>query len=40
MYDGVNHAFHNDTTEARYDQAAAELAWARTIEFFKAHLSA
>ena len=38
MYDGVNHAFLNDTSEARYDEAAAELAWARTIEFFKQHL--
>ncbi|MGE3275218.1 MAG: YghX family hydrolase [Vicinamibacterales bacterium] len=37
MYDGVNHGFHNDTTP-RYDKAAAELAWARTIEFFNAHL--
>jgi carboxymethylenebutenolidase len=39
MYDGVNHAFHNDTSEARYDQTAAELAWQRTIEFFKEHLA-
>ncbi len=35
MYDGVNHAFHNDTAAARYDQAAAELAWSRTIAFFR-----
>ncbi len=34
MYDGVNHAFHNDTGGARYDAAAARLAWSRTIEFF------
>jgi carboxymethylenebutenolidase len=38
MYDGVNHAFHNDTNEARYDQAASELAWSRTIAFFNEHL--
>jgi carboxymethylenebutenolidase len=37
MYEGVNHGFHNDTTP-RYDEAAAELAWRRTIEFFKQHL--
>jgi carboxymethylenebutenolidase len=39
MYDGVNHAFNNDTSEARYDQTAAELAWQRTIDFFKQHLA-
>ncbi|MGE0404966.1 MAG: YghX family hydrolase [Candidatus Korobacteraceae bacterium] len=33
IYDGVNHGFHNDTTP-RFDQAAATLAWDRTIEFF------
>lgn len=38
MYDNVNHAFHNDTSEARYDQTAAELAWNRTIAFFKENL--
>lgn len=32
-YDGVNHGFHNDTTP-RYDEAAAKLAWERTIDFF------
>jgi carboxymethylenebutenolidase len=37
MYPGVNHGFHNDTTP-RYDKAAAELAWQRTVEFFKAKL--
>ncbi len=37
MYPGVNHGFHNDTTP-RYDQAAAELAWQRTIDFFKEKL--
>jgi carboxymethylenebutenolidase len=38
-YDGANHAFNNDTNEARYDKAAADLAWSRTIEFFKEHLA-
>ena len=38
MYAGVNHGFHNDST-GRYDKAAAELAWSRTIEFFKTYLS-
>jgi|TARA_B100001971_G_C18226778_1_gene561046 carboxymethylenebutenolidase len=33
MYEGVNHAFHNDTSVARYNYEAAELAWQRTIEF-------
>ena len=33
VYDGVNHGFHNDTTP-RYDAAAAELAWSRTLEHF------
>jgi carboxymethylenebutenolidase len=39
IYEGVNHAFHNDTSAARYNKAAAELAWARTIEFLKQHLA-
>ena len=34
IYPGVNHGFHNDTTP-RYDEAAAKLAWTRTVEFFK-----
>jgi carboxymethylenebutenolidase len=37
IYPGVNHGFHNDTTP-RYDKEAAELAWSRTIAFFKAKL--
>ncbi len=37
-YPGVNHGFHNDSTP-RYDEAAAELAWERTVAFFKAHLT-
>lgn len=34
IYENVNHGFHNDTTP-RYDKAAAELAWKRTVDFFK-----
>jgi carboxymethylenebutenolidase len=37
MYPNVNHGFHNDTTP-RYDKAAAELAWKRTIDFFNEKL--
>ncbi|MFL6756469.1 MAG: dienelactone hydrolase family protein [Sphingomicrobium sp.] len=37
-YDGVNHAFNNDTSAERYNKAAADLAWQRTISFFKKHL--
>jgi carboxymethylenebutenolidase len=37
-YEGVNHAFHNDTSAARYDAAAAKLAWERTIAFFDKEL--
>jgi len=37
MYEGANHGFHNDTTP-RYDEAAAKLAWSRTLEFFKSNL--
>lgn len=35
MYPGANHAFNNDTNAARYDAAAAKLAWQRTMDFFK-----
>lgn len=38
LYDGVNHAFHNDTSAERYDKAAAELSWQRTLRFFKKNL--
>lgn len=38
MYANANHGFHNDTTP-RYDKAAAELAWKRTIDFFKEKLT-
>jgi carboxymethylenebutenolidase len=37
MYEGANHGFHNDTTP-RYDEAAAKLAWKRTLDFFNKHL--
>jgi carboxymethylenebutenolidase len=37
VYEAVNHGFHNDTTP-RYDEAAAELAWTRTVDFFRQHL--
>ncbi|WP_457798190.1 dienelactone hydrolase family protein [Methylocystis sp. S23] len=37
VYPKVQHGFNNDTTP-RYDEAAAKLAWGRTIEFFNAHL--
>jgi carboxymethylenebutenolidase len=39
MYEGVNHAFHNDTSPARYNEAAAKLAWQRTIAFFEKYLT-
>lgn len=38
MYEGVNHAFHNDTAPARYNEAAAKLAWQRSIDFFKKYV--
>ena len=37
IYPNVNHGFHNDTTP-RYDKAAADLAWTRTIDFFNVKL--
>ena len=37
FYEGANHGFHNDTT-ARYDLEDAQLAWKRTIDFFKKYL--
>jgi len=39
VYDGANHAFNNDTSAARYDKAAADLAWSRTVDFFKKNLA-
>jgi carboxymethylenebutenolidase len=38
VYPGTEHGFNNDTTP-RYDEAAAKLAWQRTVDFFKAHLA-
>ena len=38
IYPGTQHGFNNDTTP-RYDEAAAKLAWQRTMDFFKKHLS-
>jgi len=37
-YEGVNHAFNNDTSAERYNKAAADLAWKRTLAFFARHL--
>ena len=37
VYEGANHGFHNDTTP-RYDEAAAKLAWQRTLDFFNQNL--
>jgi len=37
VYEGANHGFHNDTTP-RYDEAAAKLAWNRTLDFFNKYL--
>ncbi|HWP85418.1 MAG TPA: dienelactone hydrolase family protein [Terriglobia bacterium] len=37
MYEGANHGFHNDTTP-RYDEAAAKLAWQRTLDHFNKYL--
>ena len=39
LYEGVNHAFNNNTSAERYDRAAADLAWQRTLAFFKRHLA-
>jgi carboxymethylenebutenolidase len=38
LYEGAQHAFHNDTSAARYNEAAAKLAWGRTLAFFAKHL--
>jgi carboxymethylenebutenolidase len=35
MYEGASHAFNNDSNAERYNEAAAKLAWSRTIAFFK-----
>lgn len=39
IYEGTNHGFHNDTTP-RYNEAAAKLAWQRTLDFFNQYLGA
>ncbi|GGH31492.1 carboxymethylenebutenolidase [Alsobacter metallidurans] len=39
VYEGVNHAFHNDTSAERYNQEAATLAFDRTVSFFKEKLA-
>jgi carboxymethylenebutenolidase len=38
IYEGANHAFHNDTSAARYNEAAAKLAWKRTLDFYGKYL--
>jgi carboxymethylenebutenolidase len=38
QYEGTNHGFHNNSTP-RYNEAAADLAWERSIAFFKQYLS-
>jgi carboxymethylenebutenolidase len=38
VYEGVNHAFNNDTSPARYNAEAAKLAWERTLRLFKEKL--
>jgi carboxymethylenebutenolidase len=40
IYEGAQHAFNNDTSEARYNKQAAEQAWSRTVAFLKEHLKA
>ncbi|MEX2455078.1 MAG: dienelactone hydrolase family protein [Rhodospirillaceae bacterium] len=40
VYEGVNHAFNNDTNAARYNEPAARLAWQRTLAFLRMHLTA
>ena len=38
IYPEVQHAFHNDTSAARYNEAAAKLSWQRTLSFFEKHV--
>lgn len=40
VYEGAQHAFHNDTSEARYNKEAAVLSWSRTVAFLKEQLKA
>lgn len=39
VYEGTQHAFNNDTNEARYNKEAADLAWGRTLDFFRQRLA-
>ncbi|TIT19195.1 MAG: dienelactone hydrolase family protein, partial [Mesorhizobium sp.] len=39
VYEGANHAFNNDTSAARYDKNAADLAWGRTSTFLREKLA-
>lgn len=39
MYEGVNHAFNNDTNAARYNKEAADLAWGRSVAFLKKYVA-
>ena len=39
-YPGAQHAFNNETAAARYNKEAADLAWGRTVAFFKEQLGA
>jgi len=38
-YEGVQHAFNNDTNAARYNEEAAALSWVRTVTFLRQNLS-
>ena len=38
-FEGANHAFNNDTGGERYNEAAAKLAWSRTMAMFKSQLA-
>jgi carboxymethylenebutenolidase len=38
-YEGANHAFNNDTSAERYNKVAADLAWGRTLRFFRRNLA-
>jgi carboxymethylenebutenolidase len=38
IYEGAQHAFHNDTAPTRYDETSAKLAWQRTVDFLHAKL--
>lgn len=39
FYEGAHHAFNNDTSAERYDKQAADLAWQRTLDFFRKYLA-